>query len=355
MLLIANVSEDKFATGTAFAIDSEGTFLTAFHVIEEAQDLILINQNKDLYPIVKVLWVDKEADLAIIQTNHNGFKPVPLASYKSTNIGERLTIISYPKGMEVGGLENTLSEGLLSSVRENFITEREESFDPKYDKENPVVYNSKTFFDNFYKDCKLLVNNSEEKMLLYSCKDNKLAIIDENKNGSVVFDNFDLAVKINNKVYFFENKTKEVSSIYKFTGSMIQYTAPISSGSSGGPIFNENGEVVAVVNSFLEGAQNVNYGRPIDYIPKEFQKKNEAAVKSFKPNQIASKPFGNLATMAEKSKTCTQGNIQLNDTLYILKCGPQDFVVVKADAEDKIAQDKDFIIRNFLKTKKSGD
>ncbi|MDX1920674.1 MAG: hypothetical protein SFU25_08085, partial [Candidatus Caenarcaniphilales bacterium] len=35
MLLIANVSDDKFATGTAFAIDSEGTFLTAYHVIEE--------------------------------------------------------------------------------------------------------------------------------------------------------------------------------------------------------------------------------------------------------------------------------------------------------------------------------
>ncbi|MDX1921090.1 MAG: trypsin-like peptidase domain-containing protein, partial [Candidatus Caenarcaniphilales bacterium] len=323
---------------------------------EEGKDLLLINKNKDLYPIQKVLWTDKDADLAIIQIAQKGFKPVPLASYKSTSVGEKLTIISHPKGLEVGGLENTLSEGLLSSVRENFLTEREESFNPKYDRENPVIFNSKKFFDDFNQNCKLLVNNTEEKMLLYSCVNDRLAIIDENKNGSVIFDNFDLAVKVNNKIYFFENKTKEISTTYKFTGSMIQYTAPISSGSSGGPIFNENGEAVAVVNSFLEGAQNVNYGRPIDYIPDEFKKKNELAVKSFKVNQIAnSKTGASIGSYKDTSKICNQGNIQLNDELFILKCGPEDFVVVKADSTDRVLQDKDFIIRNFLKTKKSGD
>lgn len=49
-------------------------------------------------------------------------------------------------------------------------------------------------------------------------------------------------------------------------GDLLQITAPISPGSSGGPILNEHGEVIAVTRSMMPDAQNVNFGVPVRYL-----------------------------------------------------------------------------------------
>lgn len=46
--------------------------------------------------------------------------------------------------------------------------------------------------------------------------------------------------------------------------TLYQITAPISSGSSGGPVFNEFGEVIGVANSVVIDAQNLNFSISID-------------------------------------------------------------------------------------------
>ena len=43
----------------------------------------------------------------------------------------------------------------------------------------------------------------------------------------------------------------------------IQITAPISSGSSGGPLLNPYGEVVGITTGTLDTAQNLNFAIPI--------------------------------------------------------------------------------------------
>lgn len=47
---------------------------------------------------------------------------------------------------------------------------------------------------------------------------------------------------------------------------VIQFTAPVSPGSSGGPLIDEFGRLVGVVSSSLTGSQNINLGIPVKYI-----------------------------------------------------------------------------------------
>ena len=46
----------------------------------------------------------------------------------------------------------------------------------------------------------------------------------------------------------------------------IIFTAPVSGGSSGAPIFNDRGEVIGIVSGTYEGGQNVNIAAPISAI-----------------------------------------------------------------------------------------
>lgn len=46
----------------------------------------------------------------------------------------------------------------------------------------------------------------------------------------------------------------------------IQITAPISPGSSGGPVFNLSGQVIGVATAYLDLGQNLNFAMPINYL-----------------------------------------------------------------------------------------
>jgi S1-C subfamily serine protease len=48
--------------------------------------------------------------------------------------------------------------------------------------------------------------------------------------------------------------------------SLLQISAPISPGSSGGPLFNERGEVIGVTTKYVTQGQNLNFAVPVAYL-----------------------------------------------------------------------------------------
>ena len=58
-----------------------------------------------------------------------------------------------------------------------------------------------------------------------------------------------------------------ISAVRSLDGvTVLQISAPIAPGSSGGPIFNERGEVIGVCTALLQGGQNLNFGVPSKYV-----------------------------------------------------------------------------------------
>lgn len=78
----------------------------------------------------------------------------------------------------------------------------------------------------------------------------------------------DKVYSLSNPLGLFQNSLSEgiVSGIRQGDGyRYFQMSAPISHGSSGGPIFNANGEVIGIAVATLEEGQNLNFAVPIDY------------------------------------------------------------------------------------------
>lgn len=60
--------------------------------------------------------------------------------------------------------------------------------------------------------------------------------------------------------------TGVVSGVRRLEGLRVfQITAPISQGSSGGAVFDSNGNVIGIVTYLLRGGQNLNFAVPINY------------------------------------------------------------------------------------------
>jgi hypothetical protein len=67
---------------------------------------------------------------------------------------------------------------------------------------------------------------------------------------------------------FFQNTLSEglLSGIRQMDGyKLFQLSAPISHGSSGGPVFSSQGDVIGIVKATVEEGQNLNFAIPIDY------------------------------------------------------------------------------------------
>lgn len=65
-----------------------------------------------------------------------------------------------------------------------------------------------------------------------------------------------------------------VRTIDDQVGNAIQITAPISPGSSGGPLFNMAGEVLGITTFHLKGGENLNFAIPINHVKSLLQAKS---------------------------------------------------------------------------------
>ncbi len=80
-----------------------------------------------------------------------------------------------------------------------------------------------------------------------------------------------------------------ISGVRMFEGQQLfQISAPISHGSSGGPVFDDKGNVIAVVCAALSDGQNLNFAIPVNQVTELWAKKHEIDLASLPPPTHAS-------------------------------------------------------------------
>ena len=152
--------------GTGFVVRKDGWIATNLHVIAGASELVVVTTDKREYPVTDVIAVDEAHDLALVHVDAVDLPRVVLGDSDQVRPGDSIVAIGHPLG-----LEDTVSNGLVSAVRDV----------------EPGV-------------------------------------------------------------------------------TVLQISAPIAPGSSGGPLFSDKGEVIGVAMAILTEGQNLNFGVPIRYL-----------------------------------------------------------------------------------------
>lgn len=115
IVMITTVTSNGGSLGSGFLVSSDGTIVTNYHVIKDAQGLgVKFAQDKELITNVSVIKTDAIRDIALLRiTTPVNITPLTMGNSDQITVGERVVAIGNPKGFS-----NTVSDGLVSAVRD---------------------------------------------------------------------------------------------------------------------------------------------------------------------------------------------------------------------------------------------
>jgi serine protease Do len=95
--------------GTGFVFDKDGLILTNFHVIKDA-DTILVKLSNEKSYTAHVIGKDPPTDIAVVKIDEHGLTPLPLGDSDAIEVGDWVVAIGNPYK-----LSHTVSAGILSA------------------------------------------------------------------------------------------------------------------------------------------------------------------------------------------------------------------------------------------------
>lgn len=151
--------------GSGFVADSNGVIISSLHVFDGAASATIKLEGGAEFTNPLVAGFDRERDIIVLRVPSSKLCSLPMNRSGTQQVGEKIVVIGNP-----AGLSGTVSDGIVSSVRE------------------------------------------------------------------------------------------------AESGRLYQITAPVSPGSSGGPVLNMQGEVVAIIAFTMRSGQNLNFAVPVSYV-----------------------------------------------------------------------------------------
>jgi tetratricopeptide (TPR) repeat protein len=111
VVVAVNEQAGTISQGSGFVVRQDGAIATSYHVINAASK-IHVKAGEHLFVVEGLLYADIENDVAILKIDAQKLPTIRLVELDKFQVGEKVFVISSPSG-----LENTVSEGILSGVR----------------------------------------------------------------------------------------------------------------------------------------------------------------------------------------------------------------------------------------------
>ncbi len=99
-------------SGSGVIYDSSGHIVTNYHVVAEAQELVVSLSDGRIVP-GKVQGVDPATDLAVVKIDANGIQPARFGDSDSLQVGEPAIAVGNPLGLELKG---SVTAGVISAL-----------------------------------------------------------------------------------------------------------------------------------------------------------------------------------------------------------------------------------------------
>jgi hypothetical protein len=102
--------------GSGFIIRQDGYILTNYHVIKNANQITVTVPGRQAVP-ARVVTVDQEKDLAILQVSLRNITALPIASSETVQVLDTVTVLGYPLPTELGTALSA-SDGKVNAIRD---------------------------------------------------------------------------------------------------------------------------------------------------------------------------------------------------------------------------------------------
>jgi S1-C subfamily serine protease len=115
VVIVENFNEDgeKAEQGSGYVFSGDGIVITNYHVIRGAKSLSVKVPGSEPYRVDSVLGYEIDHDVAALQVLGNSLPALPTETTEEPKVGDRVVAIGAPLG-----LENTVSEGIVSALRD---------------------------------------------------------------------------------------------------------------------------------------------------------------------------------------------------------------------------------------------
>ena len=109
-IVVYDASGNALRTGSGFFIDSDGTLVTNYHVVEGGASAKITTMDNQVYDVSGVYDCDETTDIALLKVNGSGFTSLKVST-EPVSAGDTIYAIGSPLG-----LSNTISSGIISNA-----------------------------------------------------------------------------------------------------------------------------------------------------------------------------------------------------------------------------------------------
>ncbi|HKK07255.1 MAG TPA: trypsin-like peptidase domain-containing protein, partial [Gemmatimonadota bacterium] len=105
--------------GSGFAIDDRGYILTNAHVVENANQIVVVDASGHRYT-ARLVGSDALTDVAVLKIPSGRVPPAPLGTSSDLMVGEPAIAIGNPFGFYLSNPEATVTTGVISGVNRDY-------------------------------------------------------------------------------------------------------------------------------------------------------------------------------------------------------------------------------------------